>query len=80
MEEQIRRFLAASFFVDDIAVDASFLETGIIDSTGVLELVTFVEDEFSIDVLDDDLRPENLDSIERLVAFIERKQRPVAVA
>jgi acyl carrier protein len=80
MEEQIRRFLAASFFVDDIAVDSSFLETGIIDSTGVLELVTFVEDEFSIDVLDDDLRPENLDSIERLVAFIERKQRVSAVA
>lgn len=80
MEEQIRRFLAASFFVDDIAVDASFLETGVIDSTGVLELVTFVEDEFAIDVLDDDLRPENLDSIERLVAFIERKQRPAAVA
>lgn len=80
MEDQIRRFLAASFFVDDIAVDASFLETGVIDSTGVIELVTFVEDEFSIDVLDDDLRPENLDSIERLVAFIERKQRTTAAA
>ena len=80
MEDQIRRFLAASFFVDDIAVDASFLETGVIDSTGVLELVTFVEDEFSIDVVDDDLRPENLDSIERLVEFIERKQRTTAVA
>jgi acyl carrier protein len=80
MEDQIRRFLAASFFVDDIAADASFLETGVIDSTGVLELVTFVEDEFSIDVLDDDLRPENLDSIARLLSFIERKQRTTAVA
>lgn len=80
MEEQIRRFLTASFFVDDIAADASFLETGIIDSTGVLELVTFVEDEFAIDIVDDDLRPENLDSIERLVAFIARKQRTGAVA
>jgi acyl carrier protein len=80
MEEQIRRFLATSFFVDDIAVDASFLDTGTIDSTGVLELVTFIEDEFAIDVLDDDLRPENLDSIERIVSFIERKQRIAVVA
>ncbi len=80
MEEQIRRFLAASFFVDEIATDASFLESGIIDSTGVLELVAFVEDEFAIDIADDDLRPDNLDSIDRLVAFIERKQGRVVVA
>ena len=80
MEEQIRRFLAASFFVDDIANDASFLQTGVIDSTGVLELVAFVEDEFAIDVGDDDLRPENLDSIALLVAFIARKQSSVVAA
>jgi acyl carrier protein len=78
MEEQIRRFLSASFFVDSIAPEASFLDTGVIDSTGVLELVTFLEDEFSIDIEDDELRPENLDSIVRLIAFIESKQRATA--
>ncbi len=74
MEEQIRRFIATSFFVDNIAAGDSFLETGVIDSTGVLELVGFLEEAFAIQVGDDDLRPENLDSIERLMAFIERKK------
>jgi acyl carrier protein len=80
MESQIRRFLATSFFVDDIGDDASFLESGVIDSTGVLELVAFVEEEFAITVSDDDLRPENLDSVERLVAFITRKQASVSIS
>ncbi len=51
--------------------DDSFLERGIIDSTGVLELITFVEDRFGIRVKDQDLVPENLDSINRLVRYIE---------
>jgi len=50
-----------------------FLEEGIIDSTGILELVTFLEEEYSITVEDEELVPENLDSINNVTAFLERK-------
>jgi acyl carrier protein len=74
MEDQIRRFISDTFFVDNFAVDASFLKNGIIDSTGVLELVAFLEETFAIKVEDTDLVPENLDSIAQVIAFVQRKQ------
>ncbi len=58
---------------DQIADDDSFLEKGIIDSTGILELVGFIEETFSVKVEDEDLVPENMDSINRLGEFIMRK-------
>ncbi|HEB76332.1 MAG TPA: acyl carrier protein, partial [Nitrospirae bacterium] len=51
----------------------SFLESGIIDSTGVLELVAFLEERYRIDVVDEELIPENLDSIDNLVRFVKAK-------
>ncbi len=51
--------------------DDSFLELGLIDSTGVLELVAFLEKQFNVRVHDDDLVPENLDSINNLVRYLE---------
>jgi acyl carrier protein len=74
MEDQIRRFISDTFFVDNFATDASFLQNGIIDSTGVLELVAFLEETFAIKVEDTDLVPENLDSIAQVIAFVQRKQ------
>ena len=53
--------------------DASLLEEGIMDSTGVLDLVMFIEETFGIAVKDEELIPENLDSVDKLVAFVERK-------
>jgi len=53
--------------------DDSFMEKGIVDSTGVLQLVTLLEEQFQIRILDDDLVPENLDSINNLGRFIEAK-------
>ena len=53
--------------------DDSFMEKGIVDSTGVLQLVTLIEEQFQIRILDDDLVPENLDSINNLGRFIEAK-------
>ena len=52
----------------------SFLETGILDSTGIMELILFVEESQNLKVTDDEMVPENLDSIDNLVAYIERKQ------
>jgi acyl carrier protein len=53
----------------------SFSDRGIIDSTGILELVAFVETQFGIAVLDEEMIPENLDSLSKLARYVERKQR-----
>ena len=77
IRDQIRQFLLTNFYVPDpatLADDVSLLETGIIDSTGVLEVIGFLEDTFGITVEDDEMLPENLDSIERISAFVARKK------
>lgn len=73
---KIREFIIENFLfgnADGLKDDTSFLEEGIIDSTGVLELVTFLEETFSIQVDDEELIPENLDSIDNVSSFLERK-------
>jgi acyl carrier protein len=84
IEQQLRRFVIDNFLYgqdDRLDNDDSFLEEGIIDSTGVLELVSFLEEKYSIEVQDREMIPENLDSINRLIAFLERKlsSRPLGV-
>jgi len=73
----IRQFIFENFLFDaadgELQNDASFLDQGIIDSTGVLELVGWLEDEFDISVDDGELIPENLDSVNQLAAFIAKK-------
>lgn len=71
--ERIRRFIQESFLIDDFADDESFLDNGIIDSLGLLQLVTFIESEFSVHVADKELVPDNFDSVENVSAFIHRK-------
>jgi len=71
--EIIRAFIVESFLVDDFPEDASFLRTGIIDSMGMARLVTFLEEAFQIALADDELVLDNLDSLERVAAFVGRK-------
>jgi len=76
LREQIRNFILENFLLEnpeDLVDDESMLEKGIIDSTGVLELVGFIESTFEIKVEDEELIPENLDSIKNIVAYLERK-------
>ena len=78
MQDQIRQFIFENFIFEDdsealLANDDSFLEKGVIDSTGVLELVMWMEDTFGVHTDDIELVPENLDSVNRLAAFIKRK-------
>lgn len=75
LAKAIRTFISETFFVDSFADDDSFLGTGIIDSTGMLELVAFIERTFSVKIADQELVPENLDALTRVVAFIERKRQ-----
>ena len=64
----------------DIAGAPSFLEAGIIDSTGVLELVQFIEDTWGVAVKDEEMVPENLDSLASLVRFVDKKTHAMPVA
>ena len=74
--QRIRAFLVDSFLLGDdtgFANDDSLIEAGIVDSTGVMEVVAFLEESFAITIDDDELVADNLDSVERLAAFVGRK-------
>lgn len=76
IKSRIRAFIVENFLFGedgDLKDESSFLDDGIIDSTGILELVGYLEEEFAITVEDEDLVPENLDSILNVVAYLERK-------
>jgi len=78
LRTEIRKFVLDELLMGDAAAmlddEASFLETGTIDSTGVLEVVMFLEQSFGMKVHDRELVPENLDSVNRLVQFVVRKK------
>ena len=77
-KDKIRKFVINNFLLGDdnqiLNDNASFLEQGIIDSTGILELVSFVQETFDIRIEDMELMPDNLDSLNKLEAFIAKKQ------
>ena len=77
IQKTFRNFIIENFLFeedDNLKEDTSFLENGIIDSTGVLELVMFIEETYGISVEDDDIVPENLDSISKIAEYVQRKQ------
>lgn len=78
MEAELRSFLAENFLLGEefrgLPGSASLIEAGIIDSTGVLELVGFLEEAFEIEITDSELVPENLDSIDNVVRFVGAKR------
>jgi acyl carrier protein len=73
---KIREFIVENFLFGDgetLREDTSFMQEGIIDSTGILELVFFLEEAFGVTVEDDELVPENMDSLQNITRFIDRK-------
>jgi acyl carrier protein len=77
IKDQVRTFVTSNFYVADptaLKDEASLLDQGIIDSTGVLEVIFFVEETFGIKVEDSEMLPDNLDSIERIANFVSRKK------
>jgi acyl carrier protein len=76
-KENLRNFIIENFMFgsEDASLDDddSFLDEGIIDSTGVLEVVGFIEDEFGFEVSDDELVPENFDSLNKLLSYVNGK-------
>ncbi|MTD93259.1 acyl carrier protein [Hyphomicrobium sp. xq] len=85
LKQSIRTFIETSFLFREgrggLTDGESLLGAGLIDSTGILELVTYLESEFGIVVLDEEIVPENLDSVDQITAYVFRKQPlPHAIA
>ena len=75
--ELIRSYIVDNFLFgddNDLQGETSFLDNGIIDSTGIIELVSYVEKSFNINVDDEDIVPENFDSIQKIAAYIMRRK------
>jgi acyl carrier protein len=79
--QELRHFITANFLFGDesgrftFSDDDSFQELGIIDSTGILELVCHLQEQYAIAISDEELVPDNLDSVSKVVRFIERKKK-----
>ena len=81
--DTVRHFIVENFLLGDgelLKKDTSFLEKGIIDSTGILELIMFLEESYNIKIEDDELVPENLDSLSNVVRFIDCKLKRASVS
>lgn len=80
--ETIRTYILENFlFTDDTSAldpDASLLENGIVDSTGMMEIITFLEADLGVKVEDEDMTPDNLDSVNRLVKYVSGKREATA--
>ena len=77
--ERIQKFILENYlFTDDtsaLGVDDSLLGRGIVDSTGMLEIIMFIEEQLGVTVMDEEMVPENLDSVSRIAAFVESKRK-----
>ncbi len=74
--ETVKSYIIDNFLFGDesgLDNDTSFLESGIIDSTGMLELINFLEEQFNITITDEEVLPENLDSLDKVASFLEKK-------
>ena len=84
LAQELRRFITDNFLFGDssgrfaFSDDDSFQERGIVDSTGILELVCHLQDKYAIAIEDEEIVPENLDSVFRVVRFVEHKRHAVA--
>lgn len=77
IEQEVRQFLKDNFPLSadgvDLGGDDSLIEVGVIDSTGVLELIGFIEERYQVEIADEEVLPENLDSIANIIRFVGEK-------
>ena len=77
IKERLKAFILEVFFMTDPAQltdDVSLIDSGIVDSTGILDIILFIEGEYGISVGDQEATPENLETIARIAAFVQRKR------
>ncbi len=80
--DTVRGFIVENFLFGDgesLREDTSLMEEGIMDSTGILELIFFIEETFGFSVEDDELVPENMDSLQNIARFVDRKLNPNSI-
>jgi acyl carrier protein len=81
---QVRAFIEENFLfatdLNTLSEAQSLIDAGVVDSTGILELVAFLEERFGITVLDADIVPDNLDSVSSIAAYVERRRSATSVA
>jgi acyl carrier protein len=83
VQEDIREFIVENFLFGEqggLRDDSSFLREGIVDSTGIMQLVSFIQEQYLIAIEDEELIPENLDSIRNVSLFIAEKKRAIEAA
>jgi acyl carrier protein len=77
IEQEVRQFVVDNFLFDEsgnsFSNDDSFIENGIVDSMGILNLVTFVQDTYRVRVLDQEITTDNWDSVTRIAVFVRSK-------
>jgi acyl carrier protein len=77
IKDQIRQYIARNLLFSDSGFkygdDASFLEEGIVDSLGIMDLVCFIEETFGLAVADEDLTPDNFDSVNKLADYVQHR-------
>jgi acyl carrier protein len=82
IKEKLKDYIAQNLLFSDNGFqyddDASFLEEGIVDSIGVLELVAFVDESFGVEVEDYEVTPDNFDSINKLTVYIQGKLKHIS--
>ncbi len=82
VQQKVKQFIVENFYISnpaELADDTLLVTNGFVDSTGMLEIISFLESEFVIRIADTETTPENLESIARIVAFVERKRaKPAA--
>lgn len=77
VQQRVKQFVVENFYVSDpseIGDDTSLIATGLVDSTGMLEVIAFLEGEYGIRIRDQEMAPENLETIGRIAAFVARKR------
>ena len=79
LRERIQKFILENYlFTSDrsaLGLDDSLLGRGIVDSTGMLEIIMFIEEQLGVTVKDEDMIPENLDSVSRIAEFVESRRK-----
>jgi acyl carrier protein len=81
VQQRFKQFIVENFYVSDpqeLQPDTSLITSGYVDSTGMLEVIAFLEEEFGIQIRDEEMVPENLETIARVEAFIARKRQAAA--
>ena len=79
VKQQVKSYIEEFItYGDPIDDDTSLLESGMVDSTGAMEMVLFLEETFDITINDKDVDPENLDTVNLITTFVESKQKEAA--